>query len=214
MVRVYSSRVAERWSPDTFDYYCREIPAPLLSKIFSMRRWEDRQASLIGKLLLKKGLSDFQCSSGIDHVGYSVFNRPCIQGGPDFNISHSEDCVVCVVSDTCKVGIDIEFQRALDIDDFRSQWTDEEWASILTGDIYAGFYQFWARKEAVIKANGKGLGIELGSISVIDDLVSLEGQDWYLSNLDGPKGYSLCLATDAPLKAGIEFEDVPFIGIG
>jgi len=56
------------------------------------------------------------------------------------------------------------------------------------------FYDYWTRKESVVKAQGKGLSTSLQSFSVSLSKtwtkVELEQQDWYLKPLTLPRPWA------------------------
>ena len=61
--------------------------------------------SLFGKLLVIHGLGINQT---LYNLYYSKYNHPCLSGAVDFDISHTENYVGCPISNSSKVGIDIE----------------------------------------------------------------------------------------------------------
>jgi len=84
--------------------------------------------------------------------------------GIHWSISHKSKCVVAVLSKD-RVGIDIEEIRPRVERLFSRTASDEEWTRI--GDKnWNNFYRYWTAKEAVLKADGFGIG-GLPSCSVI-----------------------------------------------
>lgn len=88
-----------------------------------------------------------------------------------FNLSHSEDRAVLAVSEGLELGVDLERQRsnieALAIS--RHYFFGSERAAIesaLPGQIESTFFQYWVAKEAVLKAQGIGLGFPLDQFCV------------------------------------------------
>ena len=152
---------------EIFSGKLKQLPLAQASKIRRFRCWEDAHASLFGKLLLLKGLKEFGISSALTDMKFNEYGKPYFENCPvSFNISHSSNCVVCVVSnDTQSIGIDIEEIKFIDINELKSVWNKEEWDRIRNSDIEM-FYQFWTRKEAIIKAEGKGFSIDLTDIDV------------------------------------------------
>ena len=66
----------------------RAVARPVGS-VRSTSSWEDRHASLYGKLLLKKGLQDLGQDSSLTNLKFTEYNRPYLEGKLDFNISSS-----------------------------------------------------------------------------------------------------------------------------
>jgi 4'-phosphopantetheinyl transferase len=88
-----------------------------------------------------------------------------------FNMAHSESLVVIAVALERSVGVDTEFVRAIDHMDLiaADYFTTNERAMIEAfprKDKETAFYICWTRKEAFIKAVGKGLSIPLNSFDV------------------------------------------------
>lgn len=96
-------------------------------------------------------------------------NKPVLKNwrGPlNFNLSHSHDMALVAVAGPVQVGVDIERIRALsDMDALaKRNFSPEECMNLfrVSGQERCKlFYDIWTRKEAVIKANGKGLSIPL-----------------------------------------------------
>ncbi len=95
------------------------------------------------------------------HLYSTVFPEPLSPTALlDFNISHSGNRVVCILSTQGRVGIDLEETGDIAIDDFQSQFTTAEWAAITGSSMpLQTFYHYWTAKESLIKADGKGLQI-------------------------------------------------------
>ncbi|MFC7327272.1 4'-phosphopantetheinyl transferase family protein [Marinactinospora rubrisoli] len=91
--------------------------------------------------------------------------------GLEMSISHSGDRVAVAVTSGVPVGVDVEFVREdRDIDGLLDYaLTEAERADLAAAGPEhrtAGFYTYWARKEALLKATGEGLSGGLASISV------------------------------------------------
>ncbi len=198
LVRVfYMSMVAkEPWSPTLLEGLLARLPAPMRQSITQLKRWEDRQRSLAGKLLLDRALGLLGRPSSLDDVVLTPFNKPVINGELYFNISHSGNYVVCCATKNHPVGIDVELMVALNIHEFRSQMTDSEWRRVEgSEDPRREFYKYWTDKEAVIKANGKGLSIPLKEFEIIDGQTVIENCVWFVSTVDLDERYSCSIAS-------------------
>jgi 4'-phosphopantetheinyl transferase len=83
-----------------------------------------------------------------------------------FNVSHSQGKVIIAVAKEQEVGIDIEYHRPLsDLDSMirliLSDAEKNEFLTFSTEERLTIFYEFWAHKEAYLKAIGEGLGRSL-----------------------------------------------------
>lgn len=171
------------------------VPATARQQAKSYRRWQDAQAHLLGRYLLSDGLARLGYSSELlNQMEITGFNRPYLPISLDFNIAHSGNYVLCTCS-TEKVGIDIEAIRPIDIHDFHHCFTATEMMEIRHApDIYEAFFRYWTIKEAVIKADGRGLNIPLHDITVSDE-ISLGSHRWHIQPLNVAPGYQAHLAS-------------------
>lgn len=91
------------------------------------------------------------------NVRYGKNGKPEFEedGGKNvhFNLSHSGEYVVCVVSDSC-VGIDIEGKRPVKYGVAEHFFTDEENENIKNDEH---FFELWTFKEAYGKYTGDGI---------------------------------------------------------
>jgi 4'-phosphopantetheinyl transferase len=101
------------------------------------------------------------------------FGKPLLAGVPDcqFNLSHSDDLALLVISDTGPVGVDIEMLRpmrdALSLAE--ANFSASEYAEFLAVDPRVRdevFLRVWTRKEACLKAVGIGLSQPPSSVDV------------------------------------------------
>ena len=92
--------------------------------------------------------------------------------GLEFNVSHSEGVILIALCRDVAVGVDVEWVdetiEALDI--AQASFSAEEYGRIarLPKGMRRtrGFYECWVGKEAVTKAHGGGLGVDLAAFSV------------------------------------------------
>jgi 4'-phosphopantetheinyl transferase len=168
----------------TFADKLRLVPAMQAEKISKFMRWQDAHAALFGKLLLMKGLKEFGVARELQELRFNAYGKPYFDECPvSFNISHSGNCVVCVLSsETDTIGVDVEEVKPIDINDLKNIWREEEWEQISTNDVRV-FYNFWTRKEAVMKAEGKGLSITPADIELLDTLGKLGDKTYFFREI-------------------------------
>jgi 4'-phosphopantetheinyl transferase len=97
--------------------------------------------------------------------------KPFLPGAPAYNLSHSGRWVACAVSRDEPVGIDVEtFARLKDYRELLAVIThpaERRYIEQAPSDHrLALFKRCWTRKEALLKAIGKGLGDDLHAIDV------------------------------------------------
>ena len=132
--------------------------------------------------------------------------KPVLRDGPAFNLSHAGGWAALVVApdnETLEIGVDIEAMRpinpAVAVKAF-SPLEQAEMRRLLPHGWMRGFFNGWTRKEAVIKATGAGLSVDLHSfdVSLLPDLPARvihsrgplpPAPDWALVNLDTGPGF-------------------------
>lgn len=84
-----------------------------------------------------------------------------------FNISHSQQFVVCAISDN-EVGIDIQFHKKDDIENVaRRMMSVIEWQEFqMTVNKSKYFYDLWAQKESYLKYTGEGLSVDMRLLTI------------------------------------------------
>ncbi len=145
-----------------------------------------------------------QSPSGLELIN-NTHGKPFLKNSTiEFNMSHSRNMVCYVIAFNNKVGVDIEFYNTtIDvIGMLELVFTKKEVELIKSLDIdeqYNTFYKLWTKKEALVKAVGKGLSYPINTIEVIK-LLSGQNilltdknnelqQEWYCYELKTPKDY-------------------------
>lgn len=128
-----------------------------------------------------------------------------------FNISHSGDQLAIAVAQHCPLGIDIEvWKQKADFEALVKRCFAEEeqvyWQSLPEEHKKSEFYHFWTRKEAFVKATGRGIGLGLDQCVISPEkpteLLRVPAgygpaSDWTILDLDFPEGFSGALAARA-----------------
>ncbi|WP_444626246.1 4'-phosphopantetheinyl transferase family protein [Flavobacterium columnare] len=193
---VYYSYIDGEKHSFLLDNYIDSFSSEFKQRVLRYRRWQDAQLSLLGRLLLKKGLEE---NFEINHfeIDYTNNKKPFLKGlDVQFNISHAHDIVACVLSRS-NVGIDIEYiDKGIDIKSFESQMTNNEFQKVTTSvNTEQSFFTYWTEKEAVIKSHGKGLFIPLKSFEILEDIAVIDNQKFYVKKIDIDSRYKCCIAT-------------------
>ncbi|MBR9805963.1 MAG: 4'-phosphopantetheinyl transferase superfamily protein [Alphaproteobacteria bacterium] len=131
-----------------------------------------------------------------------------------FNLSHSADLAVLAVSPEGELGVDIEAVRQIDQMQAlaRNTFAPAETAAILAlseAQQMEAFLTCWTRKEALIKADGRGMGVPLKAFEVAVDpaaparLLRAKGNaksllQFELQDLPALPGYKGALAMSRP----------------
>lgn len=145
---------------------------------------------------------------------YGPYGKPALSSEDPsslcLNISHSRSVALFAFTLGRDIGVDIEFMRSgISADDIAGRFFSPEEKTALDSlppDIkLKAFYSCWSRKEAFLKANGKGLSYGLDRVEVSVDpkeaagFLRINGSEtdaslWTLCDLPAPHGYSAALA--------------------
>lgn len=144
---------------------------------------------------------------------YNDYGKPSLTGEQSlqFNMSHSHEVGLVAVTRAAAVGVDVEHIRADFASDeiarrFFSRLEVETFNSLPQEEQVAAFFRCWSRKEAYIKAIGKGLSQPLDGFDVT--LAPFEppallraGEDdtrtWSFSDIDVGPDYASALAVES-----------------
>lgn len=203
MIYIYYSYLSERNHESLLRNNLPDFPEDYQAKIRRFRRWQDAQASLLGRVLLFTGLKEAGWLSPADkELKYTSYHKPYFENHPlQFNISHSGEIVVCALSDQGEIGIDIEIISDILIEDFKFQMTENEWNKISTStNAKNAFFEYWTQKEAVIKAHGHGLTIPLQSFEINENATSIQGEKFHLKEIKIDEKYQCALSLKTTIK--------------
>ena len=213
MLQVHLASSAKRISEQTEQHYLTGIPAAMHAAIQRYRHWEDRQATLFGKLLLQRALRS-RLGQGeswsLERLEHTEKGKPFIRGAPGFNISHSGGVVALAMVDTGEVGIDVEKIRAVDLADFANYLPETAGlVSLDPSERLNSFFACWTKKEAVLKGEGSGLLAPLEEVHLGREAAVFRQRPWGLRKIDCGAAYCCHVATSEH-QAGCLVETVNF----
>jgi 4'-phosphopantetheinyl transferase len=185
-------------SDDSWRAYMQQMPDDIRHKIDRYHKWEDKQARLFGKLLILRGLQEINNYDGnLEDLSYDKFGRLFYQGQIDINISHADEYVVCAFASSGRVGIDIEKIKPIDVSEIDRHLTADELENIRSAsDPSMEFYKIWTSKESIIKADGRGLLVDIKKVLIKDRQATLLGNSWFLTKINIDPRYFCHLATN------------------
>ena len=146
---------------------------------------------------------------------YGAYGKPALASDHvlRFNLSHSHEVALLAVAMDADLGVDVEHIRA----DFASEDIARRFFSRAEVDVFnslpkeeqvAAFFRCWTRKEAYIKAIGKGLSQALDEFDVTlapgvgPSLLWSKDDDasrWLLTDVEVGEGYAGALAVERPV---------------
>lgn len=142
---------------------------------------------------------------------FNEYGKPSLAGESlQFNMSHSHEMALVAVTRDAAVGVDVEHIRADFASEdiatrFFSRLEVETFSSLPREERVAAFFRCWSRKEAYIKAIGKGLSQPLDGFDVTlapsDPAVLLRAGEedklqWSMSDIDVGSDYASALAVE------------------
>jgi 4'-phosphopantetheinyl transferase len=145
---------------------------------------------------------------------YGEHGKPSLAGeGPAFNLSHSEDVALCAVASGRGLGVDVEWaarpvEHLTLAERFFAPGEVAVLRTVPPEHLPAAFFACWTRKEAYVKATGRGLSLPLHGFEVSLEPVpepSLrvlgdpeETARWGLRALDAGHGFTAALVAERP----------------
>ncbi|WP_430909696.1 4'-phosphopantetheinyl transferase family protein [Maribacter sp. 2-571] len=211
MLTVLFCHIPAAFPEQRFKEYLNLLPENHQNHVTKFRYSKDRNLRLFGKLLLLEGVKKYGYTEALlSRIKYTPFNKPYLDTDLSFNITHSGNMVLCALSDSYELGIDVEAIKPISKEDFSGVWTKSEHSLIMKDEKYNWFYRLWTRKEAVIKADGKGLSIPLKSINVLGNTAVVGNRIWHITELKIDANYSVHIATDKALSTPLKPEEVLF----
>jgi len=231
---VFNPRVADK-NIDVFLYYTYLLEyIPLVKDLikflevsekeraYKYHKEIDKNRFIICRSLLKIALAH-HTKSDISDISIELLpnNKPFLPTYPDtyFNITHSGDFAAIAISNR-PIGIDIEF---IDLNyDFKeiltSIFNKDEIKFINNSDYKSlSFYTLWTRKEAFVKALGKGIDDDFINIPCLNGLHNLNSkyneftQSWNAIDFQLDTNYlgSLVFAKTKDGDTNIQLYDFP-----
>lgn len=169
------------------DIYTKILDAEEILRASKFYKKEDRERFITGRAVLKKLLGLYlKRSPELIKIIPDQNKKPVIKDYRHlhFNVSHSKDCIAFAIADT-NVGIDVEYIN----DNFnysliaQSCFTIAEINYIKESFIPVNeFFKIWTRKEALLKADGKGLNDDMNALNCLNDVSQSDITSSGLSN--------------------------------
>ncbi|TMQ62319.1 MAG: 4'-phosphopantetheinyl transferase superfamily protein [Candidatus Eisenbacteria bacterium] len=167
---------------------CLDVPAETLARLYAtlavdernrsarFRFQRDRRHFIVAHGVLREVLGRYlQTEPGRIGFVYQAFGKPDL--GPEFggrlkfNLSHSAGLALIAIAPESNVGVDLEYIRAqsdyAELARYFFSAAEVDQLSALPDHLYAeAFISCWTKKEAYVKARGRGLALPLQSFTV------------------------------------------------
>ena len=168
MVQVFYNKLTIPFLDKKWHSFFQQMPEDIKERIRRYRKEENKYQLLIGRLLLKGGIHQLGFHNfDLQDIYYNEYNCPLWNSEINFNIAHSQNIVACTFSKTAAIGLDVEKIRKINLNDFAYILNDLDQQNIKKSQkVYSAFFKIWTIKEAVTKAIGKGLAIDVQQIYI------------------------------------------------
>lgn len=188
-MEIWYSNIAKNSNNISLGEIMVNFPQIERDRISRLRNYSDQLLSAVGiKMVLDK-------LGSLDGWERGENNKPSTSHELKFNISHSGNFVVVGFS-KFNLGIDIEKVQKIDISDFHLVMSEIEKKEIINQEV---FFEFWVKKEAILKADGAGFIKDPNMITLNGAKAVLCGQRWYLSEVNISNQYKCFVASTKAL---------------
>jgi 4'-phosphopantetheinyl transferase len=217
---VHVWRVDLEQTDDVVKRFRATLDADELQRASRFHFERHRRAFVVGRGFLRDVLGRYlQSQAQVLEFSYGAYGKPGLDGEHKetklrFNMSHSNDVGLLAITEERVIGVDVEHIRA----DFATEEIARRFFSRCEVDVFntlsteeqvAAFFRCWTRKEAFIKATGKGLSQALDGFDVTlgpgvkAELLRAEGDDasrWSMSDIDVGEDYAAALAVEGAIS--------------
>lgn len=190
MIYVFYHNIIEGCQQKAIEEVFESLPINIQSQVLRQKHEKDRNRIIIGKALLIAALETLEIDHCLDEIKYTSHHRPYLSTSLDFNISHSQDFVVCAISKKNRVGIDIEKMEPVNLDDFGQGFSKHDWNYIMTAkDQQQAFYSLWTKRESFLKAIGTGFFQSSEKIDFCRNKIEWNANNWSIQEIFLHKEY-------------------------
>lgn len=157
MVYIYAASIKDIPDPSEDKSIMDGLWEERKERILRHQKKNDRKRSLTAGLLLKYVFEQYHIS--MNQLRYGEHGKP-EASSLYFNLSHSEDYVICAVSQKAAVGSDIEVISEFNEKTAQRVCTTREWAylqQLEEGKRAEEFFRIWTMKESYMKMTGEGI---------------------------------------------------------
>lgn len=204
LIEIFSMDVGLLEDEAQFQRALRLISEERRKKVLSFQNPMTARLSLGAGVLLALAMERHGLSEKLNQIKQAVHGKPYLGGeGFSFNLSHSGCHAVCACG-VQPIGVDIQqvrtelpnhMGRMLSAGEERYLFSLEETQRT------AAFYRLWARKESLMKWDGRGLRLPLRELSfvrdgILSDELSFENQKLHVREYaDFLPQYAVCVCS-------------------
>ena len=213
---VHVWRIALDQADDRLERFRRTLEPHELERAGRFHFEKHRRHFIVARGFLRSVVARYleQSPNSLRFV-YGAYGKPALasEHGLRFNLSHSNEVALLAVTLEAELGVDVEHMRADFASEdiarrFFSRAEVEAFNALPKEEQVAAFFRCWTRKEAYIKAIGKGLSQALDAFDVTlapgaaPELTRAEDDDvsrWLLRDIHVAEGYAGALIVERPV---------------
>ena len=161
MVKLYLTEISALADPLDKPELLEQVTEVRKQRILGMKNEKNRRQCFAAGLLLEKVLKEY--GQDPKNIVIGKHGKPELEG-IYFNLSHSDDMVICAVSDK-PVGCDVERLRQAPKGIATRYFSEKEQVYLeqFGGEDYdKEFFRLWTVKESYVKMTGEGMGLYRG----------------------------------------------------
>lgn len=213
---VHLWRIALNQEDDVVERFRRTLEAGELERAGRFHFDKHRRHFIVARGFLRSVVARYLGSEAETlRFEYGAYGKPALASEHTlrFNLSHSNEVALLGVSLDAEIGVDVEHIRA----DFASEDIARRYFSRAEVEVFnalppeervAAFFRCWTRKEAYIKAIGKGFSQSLSAFDVTlapgmaPALLRAEEDDasrWWMGDVEVGEGYAGALIVERPV---------------
>lgn len=175
-VHIYISSIAQT---NFSDAYLTEVEKVKCNRFIQQA---DRDRFTLGRYLIRSILPKYIPDlTPLFELSVTEINKPYLpKTEVQFNLAHIGEMVVLAVSNK-PIGIDIEHIKPVkDMEDVMQVCFNEQEINSINSspNPQFRFYEFWTRKEAILKATGEGIATNLLALNVLEGTQTFNTDFW------------------------------------
>ena len=207
MSGIFYMHVSVLENPELFEKGLSLVSVERREKVAKLKNHIPARLSLAAGILLRLVMEKNGLEDRLSDIKVSLHGKPYLESTDfHFSLSHSGEYAVCVYGDV-PIGADIQRIKEQMPMHTKKILSKEEicyFNSMDGQEKTKAFYHIWARKESLIKWDGRGLRIPLHTISCVKenkmvDQLEFEGKRVFFHELDIPE-YAFSICSEKELK--------------
>ena len=213
---VHVWRIALGQDDDRLEQFNRTLEADELERAGRFHFEKHRRHFIVARGFLRSVLAQYLgAQPGALRFEYGAYGKPALgsEHSLRFNLSHSNEIALLAVALNADLGVDVEHIRGDFASEdiarrFFSRAEVEVFNALPPGEQVAAFFRCWTRKEAYIKAIGKGMSQALDAFDVtlapgIEPALLRAQEDdaarWWMGDVEVGEGYAGALVVERPV---------------